>query len=685
MWWHLALGRAYAVQGPWLDADPLLYTATGPPAPAAWLADLFLYGVHRIAGYEGLRALHVLCVAAILALVWHALRRAAASAWLASFGTLIFLVLSAYRLFQLRPHLATILATLVFYLLLFESGRRPGPRRIAFACVLFAVWANVHGAFLLGPILLIAAIAGVLVGAAAQGRHALAATTPLVRAFGLALVLGLAATLFNADGTGQHVAYFSAGTASPELGTISDEWRAADLLSAPLANLPPGPTAWVLLWFLVLATPIAGLHTLRRWRRGEVDGPPAALLGLAGAGLVASIFAVRFLWLGVFPLLLLANALRVARRDAAAPGWRTAAAVSACSVLVLAGFVQRGDWKMISGGWPRSWGQFRQPYPAAKYSGAAVSFLEDTGLRGNLFNEYFQGGFLGYRLAPQLRAFVNGTLNVPPEVMKAYAAIRQVRGVPDDESFTELLDRMQIDVFLGNRLPQQPRPNRPPIFTTAHLERTEGWIQVFRNLNSAVYVRDLPRNADNLARVAAYYARAGVPYDAARGFEPARVIEATEHWAIREGLIPVAFDQLEAAHYGAPGHRRLTAMAHLATLHALLGEYEEALALDEEILAATPDAAAAHRRRVWSLLRLDRNQEADAAAAVLRKGAGDEPLAAQLARAARRNARTKRPEVRRQIAARLPLLTREEAPRAAARIVSAAPRAPRHADATNAR
>ena len=34
MWWHLALGRAYAAQGPWLDADPLLYTATAAPAPA---------------------------------------------------------------------------------------------------------------------------------------------------------------------------------------------------------------------------------------------------------------------------------------------------------------------------------------------------------------------------------------------------------------------------------------------------------------------------------------------------------------------------------------------------------------------------------------------------------------------------------------------------------------------------
>jgi hypothetical protein len=45
-WWHLHLGEQYATHGPWLTEDPLLHTATGPPAPAAWLSGIALHAVH---------------------------------------------------------------------------------------------------------------------------------------------------------------------------------------------------------------------------------------------------------------------------------------------------------------------------------------------------------------------------------------------------------------------------------------------------------------------------------------------------------------------------------------------------------------------------------------------------------------------------------------------------------------
>ncbi|MGH7337293.1 MAG: hypothetical protein ACREI7_06940, partial [Myxococcota bacterium] len=69
-WWHLAIGRVYAASGPWLDADPFLFTAAGPPAPAAWLFDVALHAVERSLGFTGLRALHALLAAAILAAAW---------------------------------------------------------------------------------------------------------------------------------------------------------------------------------------------------------------------------------------------------------------------------------------------------------------------------------------------------------------------------------------------------------------------------------------------------------------------------------------------------------------------------------------------------------------------------------------------------------------------------------------
>ena len=62
LWWHLALGEAYAKEGPWLAADPILFEAAGPPKPNAWLSDLLFYGVERGFGFTGLRLFHAVMV-----------------------------------------------------------------------------------------------------------------------------------------------------------------------------------------------------------------------------------------------------------------------------------------------------------------------------------------------------------------------------------------------------------------------------------------------------------------------------------------------------------------------------------------------------------------------------------------------------------------------------------------------
>src|SRR5262249_55732278 len=107
LWWHLALGKAFGKGGPWLDADPLLFTAPGPPAVSSWLADLALAGILHAGGFAALRLTHVAAVGGILALAWALLERAGGSRPAASLATSAFVPLAAYRLVQLRPELWT--------------------------------------------------------------------------------------------------------------------------------------------------------------------------------------------------------------------------------------------------------------------------------------------------------------------------------------------------------------------------------------------------------------------------------------------------------------------------------------------------------------------------------------------------------------------------------------------------
>ena len=119
MWWHLAHGRAYLDSGPYLDHDPCLGTAERGPIPHQWAFALAAHGVERLTGVHGLRWLHALAALAIGALAWSACRREAGSAAAALLGTAVFLVLSWYRVVQLRPELLTIAGAL-----LLRSNRR---------------------------------------------------------------------------------------------------------------------------------------------------------------------------------------------------------------------------------------------------------------------------------------------------------------------------------------------------------------------------------------------------------------------------------------------------------------------------------------------------------------------------------------------------------------------------------
>ncbi|MGH0029845.1 MAG: hypothetical protein ACQGVC_08645, partial [Myxococcota bacterium] len=309
---------------------------------------------------------------------------------------------------------------------------------------------------------------------------------------------------------------------------------------------------------------------------------------------------------------------------------------AALALVTGVGFARFGDGPLVSRA--VSPASYAEPYPANKVDGHAVWFLADAGLRGNLYNEYANGNFLGYWLAPRMRVFLNGSLNVPLRVMDARRAVRRL-SPPAGRTLTDLLDDFAVDVFFGSGLPVYPASPRAEVSNVAHLEGMPGWIPVFRNLRSGVYLRDLPRNRENLERVAAYYARAGVPFDATRGFDARLAVERAPRWAAEHGLCPADLDRLRAAGASPDPVLRRQAWERLGRWSAALGLYEETLELADRQLAETPDAVGALRRRVWALLHLRRGKQARRAAAPLaaRMPPGD-PVSGLLVTAARAGA-----------------------------------------------
>ncbi|MCP5042153.1 MAG: hypothetical protein GY944_14075 [bacterium] len=340
------------------------------------------------------------------------------------------------------------------------------------------------------------------------------------------------------------------------------------------------------------------------FRRNQRDPTTYALVGLAGLSLCAMMMAVRFSWLGVFPLLLAATSIAGSTRDRQLP---VRLGCAAAVVLLLPLYLYVGDWQNLARGLSTN---YAQDYAASRYNAHAVWWLDDVDASGHLFAEYSDSGFIGYWLAPQIRTFVNGSLNVRRDAIDANLPIRQRRGARPGERFVDLLDRQGVDLFLGIRLPR-PKPGTSPWFyTTAHLEGEAGWIRVFRNLDSAVYVRNLPRNQANLAHISSYYHERGIAFDPQRGFDPAVAITQSLAWSIEHGLVPHYFAELRSTTNDRSSPLRLKSLAMLAEVYAALGLYELAIDIDRELLHSRPAANASHRRVVWSLLRLGRHDEA---------------------------------------------------------------------------
>jgi hypothetical protein len=346
-------------------------------------------------------------------------------------------------------------------------------------------------------------------------------------------------------------------------------------------------------------------------------------------------------------------------------------------VALAAAFLELGDWPAISRGVSATGDGYAKPYRPNKYYSHAIWLLADSGVRGNLYNEFFLGGFAGYWLAPGVRSMMNGSLNFPSEFFDTWTAIAQRRGQRLGEDFPALVDRLGIDLFLGIGMPEaglQGSRRRYWIATTTHLEDTPGWVPIFRNLECAIYLRANERNRENLDRVARYFGEQHVPFDRERGFEVDAVLRDAPEWAIRHGVVPRGF--MRAEHAALTGHADAAVLDQVATLYALLGRYERAAAIDRSLLGANPKAVLVRRRLVWSLLSLGRVEEAVATATALGAQPEEDGPSHWLARVAREARGRDAAEVRASLVG-LPFLYGPEAATVLVGVVPPQPRPPR--------
>jgi len=436
VYWHVAAGRWILAHAQVPHVDPFSFTFAGAPWNAhEWLAEVFMAATFQLSGWTGVLVLFGAAMGAAVLLLAAYLRR-----WLPAPGLIVALGLTigcARPTLLARPHLLVMPLVIGWAatLLVAREGKRAP--HLATALIML-VWANVHGSFVFGFVLLAGLALEAVLEAAPTER------VKAIRDWGVFGLASLVAAACNPQGIAGVLFPFRLMGMSG-LGVI-DEWRPSDF-----ATLGPLEISLLVVLYLALtrgvrAQPVRILIVLGLLHMALQH---ARHLMIA-APLVAALLAEPFARAG--PAL-------VARQDPGGRGWRWG--VAALVVVMLLGLrlalpVTSGDGRYT----PKT----------------ALDHVPPSLLTQPVLNDYTLGGYLIFRGA---RPFIDGRTDLYGDAfMQRYLSI--LSGDPQ-----------KVDGALRQYAPAWTI-FPPDANLVAQMDREPGWRRLYADKFAVVHVRVAP-------------------------------------------------------------------------------------------------------------------------------------------------------------------------------------------------
>lgn len=410
-WWHLAAGRWMANHGAVVTTDPFSFTRLGEAwVHPGWPVDLLLYLVHGVAGQAGLNLLVAAVFTAAFALLWRLL----AGPPLLRLGVLLLAALTSAVGATPRPLVFSLLLTAGFVMVL--ERERHAPTRWLWALPAgMAVWANVHGAFAAGLLLLGLHLTGQGVVAARGARRSRRTWRDHRRSLARpAAVLAASVVAVTLNPFGWRMLLYPVRTVGLDsLGAAIQEWQ------------PPDFTALESLPLLVLL--VAAVVVLARSRR-PVHPTEILLVAVFGYLALTAVRHAPLFALAAAPVLARhAATLLPARRGTGAgsppgsrsrprgPRWAPAAVVGLSVVLAVGAAVPALT--------PAGNAATGKLIPVE-----AVKALERHRPPGELFHDYGWGGYLIWTLPDAHPTYIDGRTDLFGDALMAeYLATRSAR------------------------------------------------------------------------------------------------------------------------------------------------------------------------------------------------------------------------------------------------------------------
>lgn len=478
-WWHLKAGEIIVESGSIPRTDSFSFTAEGETYILQnWLTEVYYYLAYRLGGLEMLIVLNSLIIALAFLPSFALCRRFAPNLPSALAGA----SLAFYALFlfgTMRPSGMSIVMFSAFYWVLYRYSRGEDARIWALA-PLMALWVNLHGAFVLGLILIsLFLICDSVRCALAQGAPA--KPHPSWKGVGkLATVLALclAATGLNPEGF-RVWEYVRTVASDPVSQAFISEWQPPSIRTFKGLMLFHFP---VFLFLSVLLysrrklnlTEFAVYFFFAAFALSAIRN--AIWLHLVSAPIFAQAIAGIDWRLGLGRFEELSGLGRIrfskARRASVAEGSTFLQAILLAMLLVL--FV-------LSTPWFGNWVGARQQLHTAHTPVKAVEFLAENPVQGRIFHHQRFGDYLIWRLWPQHKSFFDGRVHLfGREIHYDY------RLILSGEGWKPRLDQYEIDYIL---LPTQPEGGFQLL---QEVRRSKEWRVLYEDEQAVLFERTKP-------------------------------------------------------------------------------------------------------------------------------------------------------------------------------------------------
>ena len=378
LWWHLRTGQWIVDTGHVPHTDPFSFTRAGHAwVSHEWLSEVVFYELWKHGGPAALIVFSaIITTAGFMLLYLRCLRwgKDGKKHWAAA--ATAFGALTAAPSWGVRPQMFTFtMASLLLWLI--EAGE-DRPKFLLWIPPLFLLWLNLHAGFALGPALLLAYAAGLILETA-LGSEPWSETRPIFLRVVLLLVACLALVPLNPSGAELYRYPFDT-LRSSGMRSFIVEWFSPDFHQSLYQP-------FLLAWLLLL--------TVLVWSRVQIKGRVLIPLILTSFAALDAVRHIPIFVLVAVPVL--AAALPAARTVGESSRFRPF--FNLAVVILMAGFALV-RWRGLA--------QHQSAREAEQYPQKAATFLRASNQPGRIFVYYDWGGYAIWNLYPEYRVFLDG-------------------------------------------------------------------------------------------------------------------------------------------------------------------------------------------------------------------------------------------------------------------------------------